>query len=150
MIIVLSHHHDGIPSHAKSCQAMPSHANLISCRVMPVPQCRDMPRHHHDAESYRVMPSHSESCQVMPAIMPTSSTTVRWALTVSIWKVALYDIIHDIMSLWYWLWYHMFWTVYDIIFLWYHMSMISCFISMISYFSNYDISNFWYHRSMIS
>ncbi len=76
-----------------------------------------------------------------------------------IWKVALYDIIYDIISLWYWLWYHMFWIVFDILFLWYHtMSMISWFyiydiiplLRMISV--TYDINNqyhmqnhIWYH-----
>ena len=92
-------------------------------------------------------------------------------LRLFIWKVALYDFIHDIIRLWYWLWYHMFWNVYDIIFLWwYHMSMISWFyiydiipqIRMISvtpdiiglwYHNQYHIQNhIWYHeiKTMIS
>ena len=37
-----------------------------------------------------------------------------------IWKVALYNFIHDIMYLWYYLWYHMFQNV-----LWYHRPLIS-------------------------
>jgi hypothetical protein len=62
----------------------------------------------------------------------SGSLTMETAiLAKSIWKVALYDIIDDIISLWYWLWYHMFWFVNDIICLWYHD-----FISMISYHCN--------------
>ncbi len=87
-----------------------------------------------------------------------------------IWKVALYDIIHDIISLWYWLWYHMFWFVYDIILLWYHKPMISwfyiydiiplqCMISVTHdiigpcYHYQYHMQNhIWYHgiKTMIS
>jgi hypothetical protein len=73
----------------------------------------------------------------------SSRASGRAAADRTIWNLALYDIIYDIRSLWYYLWYHRFLKDYDIIVIWYHMTMIS-------WFWNYDISNFWYHRSMIS
>jgi hypothetical protein len=55
-----------------------------------------------------------------------------------IWNLALYDIIYDIISIWYYLWYHTSGSVYDIIELWYHRSMISYFLAL------------WYQLLMIS
>jgi hypothetical protein len=69
--------------------------------------------------------------------MKSDSTSGRLRYMIS------YNDIHDIISCWYWLWYHGFQSDYDIIDLWYHGTMIS-------YFCDYDINNLWYHRSMIS
>ncbi len=82
--------------------------------------------------TYRYVPVHaSTGIQVLASHLEGCATS-SW-----------HDIIHDIISCWYWLWYHGFQNDYDIIDLWYHSTMIS-------YFCDYDINNLWCHRSMIS
>ena len=77
---------------------------------------------------------------------PVQSSNFR-RLKINIWKVALHDIIYDITSHWYYIWYHSPLTLYDIIDLWYHRPMISYFML---YDIIHDVNDLWYHRSMIS